>query len=132
MVLAAGVEDFTEFIDGHAAVPEGEIIDVALKIVAVGGGAVLTDVPCHATVEIGVLDTAIDNPVELSVRLPLAKAGDALGGDGDGVEDPFVGSYVIDAHVRAARVMPTSEIEMDARIRGIVDVARTADNEARP
>ncbi len=131
MVLAACVEDFTEFVYGHAAVPEGEIVDVALKIVTVEGRAVLSDVPCHAAGEIRVFDAAIDNPVELSVRLALAETRDAFRRDGDGVEYPFIRRDVVDAHVRAPCVIPTTEIEVDARIRGIVDVARAADDEAR-
>ncbi len=111
-------------------VPKGEVVNVALQIVAVGGGAVLTDVPCHAAVEVGVFD-AFDDPVELSVRLALAEADDAFLRDGDGVKDPFVRNDVIDAHVRAARVATAAKIEMDAWIRGIVDIACSADDEAR-
>ena len=132
MVFLTGLEDFTKFINGHAAIPEGKVIDVALEIVAVGDGAVLTNVPCHSAVEICIFDAAIDNPVELSVRVALAEAGDAFGRDRDGVEDPFVGRDVVNAHVRAMCVMPTAEVEMDAWIRGIVDVACAADDEARP
>ena len=132
MVLTAGVVDFAEFVYGHAAVPEGEIVDVALQVVAVGGGAVLPDVPCHAAGEIRVFDAAVHDPVELPVRLALAETGDAFWCDGDGVEDPFVRNDVVDAHVRASCVIPTAEVEVDARIGGIVDVARAADDEARP
>ena len=132
MVLAACVVDFTEFVDGHAAVPESEIVDVTLKVVAIECGAVLSDVPCHAAGEICVFDAAVDDPVELPVGLALAEAGDAFGGDGDGVECPFVRNDVINAHVRASCVIPTAEVEVDARIRGIVDVSRSADDEARP
>ena len=48
MVLAASVVDFTEFFDGHAAIPEGKVVDIALQIVAVVCGTVLADIPCHA------------------------------------------------------------------------------------
>ena len=132
VVLLTGLEDFTKFIDGHAAIPEGEIVDVALQVVAVGGGAILPDVPCHSAGEICVFDASIDNPVELSVRVALAEAGNAFWRDGDSVEDPFVRIDVINAHIRASCVIPTAEVEVDARIRGIVDVARAADDEARP
>ena len=132
MVLAACLEYFAQFIDGHAAIPEGEVVNIALQVVAVGGGTILPDIPCHSAVEICVFDAAIDNPVELSIRLALAEAGYAFGRDCDGVEDPFIGRDVIDSHVRAMCVMPTAEIEMDAWICGIVDVACAADDEARP
>ena len=58
MILAVGVVDFAKFVYGHAAVPEGEIVDVALQVVAVGGGTILPDVPCHAAGEIRVFDAA--------------------------------------------------------------------------
>ena len=132
MILLTSHEDFTKLIDGHTAVPEGEIIYVALEVVTVGGGAVLPDVPCHSAVEIGIFDASIDNPVELSVRMALAEAGDAFWRDGDGIEDPFIWINVVNAHIRAACVVPTAEVEVDARICRIIDVARTADDEARP
>ncbi len=101
-----------------------------MQAVTVVCRTVLTDVPCHAAVEIGVFD-AFDDPVELSVRLALTETDDAFRRNGDGVEDPFIRNGIIDAHVRAACVATATEVEMDAWIRGIVDVARTADDEAR-
>ena len=132
MVLAAGVVDFMKFINGHAAVPEGEIVNVALEIITVGGRTILTDIPCHSAFEVCVFNAAINNPVELAVRLALAEADNAFRCDRDGEEDPFIGCDVVNTHVRAMCVMPTVEIEMDARIRGIVDVACAADDEAWP
>ena len=73
----------------------------------------MTNVPCHSAGEICVFDAPIDNPVELSVRVALAEAGNAFWRDGDGIECPLVRINVVHAHVCAFRVRLAAIIEFD-------------------